>query len=136
VIVLDASIAVKWFLPESDSEAARALYSERLSAPAIWISEVANVLWHHVRTARLSDTRARQLLQKFRRAPITSVDLGVHIEQALVLANEISHPVYDCLYLALAIEEDTVLLTADLRFARAVRAHGKWAQHVRVLGEH
>ncbi len=135
MIVIDASVAVKWFVPETDSTAARALYTEELWAPAIWLSEVANALWHHVRVGELSAAQAKMLLPRFRRAPITPVALDVHIERAFSLANEIPHAIYDCLYLALAIEEGTHLITADARFVRAVRRHRKWTKHVRLLGE-
>ncbi|HEY1961402.1 MAG TPA: type II toxin-antitoxin system VapC family toxin [Rhizomicrobium sp.] len=136
MIVVDASIAVKWFIPESDSEAARALYREQLLAPAIWLSEVANVLWHHMQAGKLTETKAKRLLWSFRRAPITSIAADDHLEQALSLANEVQHAIYDCLYLALAVEEGTYLITADARFVRAVRRHRKWTRYIRLLGEH
>jgi predicted nucleic acid-binding protein len=135
VIVIDASIAVKWFIPESDSDAARALYREQLLAPAIWLSEVANVLWHHVQLGKLPVAKAKQLLLSVRAAPISSIAIDDHVERAFSLANEIPHAIYDCLYLALAVEEGTYLITADTRFVRAVRKHRKWTKYVRLLGE-
>jgi predicted nucleic acid-binding protein len=135
LIVVDASVAVKWFIPESDSDAARALYREQLFAPVIWLSEVANVLWHHVQAGKLIEAKAKRLLSSLRRAPITSTAMDDHLERAFSLANEIPHAVYDCLYLALALEEDTYLITADARFVRAVRRHRKWTKYVRLLGE-
>jgi predicted nucleic acid-binding protein len=135
VIVVDASVAIKWLLPEVDSAAARALYGEEMSAPAIWLSEVANALWHHVRVGELSEEHAHALLLRFRKAPVISTPIERELERAFALANALPHPVYDCLYLALAIQEGASLVTADLRFARAVRRNGRWSHHVRVLGE-
>lgn len=135
MIVIDASVAVKWFIPEPDSDAARMLYRENLIAPAIWLPEVANVLWHHVQTGKLEEAKAKQLLSRYRVAPVTSIAADGHIDHAFSLASQVSHAVYDCLYLALAIAESTYLMTADVRFARAVRQHGKWAKFVRLLGE-
>ena len=52
---------------------------------------------------------------------------------ALALAADLRHPVYDCLYLALALRERTCVVTADKSFHRAALAaeHG---EHVRLLG--
>lgn len=135
MIVIDASVAVKWFIPEPDSDAARMLYRENLIAPAIWLSEVANVLWHHVQTGKLEEAKAELLLSRYRVAPIASTAADRHIDHAFSLANQVSHAVYDCLYLALAIDESTHLVTADVRFVRAVRQHRKWAEFVRLLDE-
>jgi predicted nucleic acid-binding protein len=135
LIVIDASVAVKWFLPEIDSAAARALYGEEMSAPAIWLSEVANALWHHVRVGELEEEQAHTLLVRFSKSPMISTPIEREIEKAFALANALPHPVYDCLYLALAIHENTILITADSRFARAVRRHGQWTRYVRVLSE-
>lgn len=106
-----------------------------MSAPAVWLSEVANALWHHVRVRELSEEHAHALLLRFRNSPVKSMPIERELERAFALANVLPHPVYDCLYLALAIEEGTMLVTADLRFARAVRRNGRWAHHLRVLGE-
>lgn len=57
-------------------------------------------------------------------------------EAAAVLATaELEHPVYDCVYLALALERDTELVTADGRFTHALRAHGRYQETVRLLTE-
>jgi hypothetical protein len=45
------------------------------------------------------------------------------------------HPVYDCLYLALALRETTQVITADTRFAAAARRSPSHGAHVRTLGE-
>jgi predicted nucleic acid-binding protein len=129
------SVAVKWFLPELDSAVARALHGQEMAAPVIWLTEVANAFWHHVRVGELSRERASALLLKLRKVPITSAAIEGLLEQAFALANALPHPVYDCLYLALAIQENTVMVTADGRFARAVRKHGLWNRYVRLLGE-
>ena len=51
---------------------------------------------------------------------------------ALNLARELRHPAYDCFYLALAIERDLDLVTADARFVRAVSGTA-YAARVRPL---
>jgi len=44
---------------------------------------------------------------------------GSMAENALRIAVQLDHPVYDCVYLALAVETGLQLLTADQRLFRA-----------------
>ena len=50
------------------------------------------------------------------------------------MAHELDHPIYDCLYLALARRIDGQLLTSDQRFARKV-SDSKYARDALLLGE-
>jgi predicted nucleic acid-binding protein len=53
------------------------------------------------------------------------------------LAIDLGHPAYDCFYLALAIQEQYPVVTADRRFHDAVRRHPYLADrvvHVETLG--
>jgi predicted nucleic acid-binding protein len=52
---------------------------------------------------------------------------------ALAIAHDLAHPIYDCCYLALAIEEDAIVVTADRRFRSAVAAHPSLADRVVLL---
>jgi predicted nucleic acid-binding protein len=135
MIVIDASVIVKWFVREPDSSAALALSGETLAAPSIWITEVANVLWDYTRRGELSLQEAAIRVSRLKLATITSVAPEIDIDQAFALASEVSHAIYDCLYLAVAVRENAVMITADARFARAVRRHGRWASHLQLLGE-
>ena len=59
-LVVDASIAVKWVLPEPDSERARALILRGdLTAPDLLRLEVANALWKQARRGAITPERAR-----------------------------------------------------------------------------
>ena len=53
-IVVDASIALKWVIPEPDSDAANALRAAELIAPALWLAEAANALWRHARLGKIT----------------------------------------------------------------------------------
>lgn len=46
------------------------------------------------------------------------------------LAVDLDHPVYDCFYLALAIQEQYPVVTADKRFHDAVKAHPYLADRI------
>jgi predicted nucleic acid-binding protein len=113
--VVDASVAVKWILPESGSSAAAALreLNDDLSAPSLIAVEVGNALWKAVRRGSVTRSEA---LEGFEAALISLQSL-IPIEElrvrALALAIELRHPIYDCFYLALAQRENALLVTAD-----------------------
>jgi predicted nucleic acid-binding protein len=131
-IVIDASVAVKWVLSESDSEAAVGLLSEHMIAPVLWLTEAANVLWRRARAGEITPEQADARLSELQNAPVASVPIEPHLGRALALAMEIGLPVYDCLYLALALRHDTHIVSADRRFTAAAGATGL-ADRVRLL---
>ncbi len=118
-IVIDASVAVKWVLDEPGSEAAVALHDQELIAPALWLAEAANALWRHARIGDISNDEATALFAELMKAPVASLPIDPYLEPALKLAIEIGHPVYDCIYLALALQHQTHVVTADRRFEAA-----------------
>jgi len=132
-VVIDASVALKWVLDEPGSEAAAALRREELIAPGLWLAEAANALWRYVRLGQLTSEEAIVFLSELISAPIASLPMERHIERALGLGTEIGHPIYDCIYLALALHYDTHVLTADRRFAALANLPGL-SGRVRLLG--
>lgn len=67
-------------------------------------------------------------------APITLTPCSGLLEAALTLSTQLRHPVYDCLYLALALRRNLPVITADRRFALAVGRHKDLAPNIRLLG--
>lgn len=122
-IVIDASVAVKWLVAEELSEFATRLLGQELAAPALIEAEVTNVLWSKVRRGELSDSEAEACVATFQRAPVRILQMQQLLVPAFRLAVTLAHPVYDCLYLALAWQLNAVLVTADRRFAMAARNH-------------
>jgi predicted nucleic acid-binding protein len=118
-IVVDASVPLKWVLDEPESEAAVALRDQELIAPALWLAEAANALWRHARIGEISVDEAVAHFSELMNAPVASLPMEPYLEQALKLATEIGHPVNDCIYLALALQQKTHVVTADQRFAAA-----------------
>jgi predicted nucleic acid-binding protein len=131
-IVVDASVAVKWVLSETGSEAADALLDQDLMAPVLWLAETANVLWPKARIGEITAEQASARLSELLTAPVASLPIEPHLEPALKLALEIGHPVYDCIYLALALHHRTHVVTADRRFASAASTPAR-AGSVRLL---
>jgi predicted nucleic acid-binding protein len=134
-VVIDASVTLKWVIDEPRTEAALALSDEQLLAPELWLAEAANALWRHVRLGELTAVQALARMEELRNAPVATVPIEPLVSEALRLATELLHPVYDCLYLALAIRYDTYVVTDDRRFGAAVASRPELGRSVRLLGE-
>ena len=139
MIVVDASLGVKWFLDEPYSAEAAALLAsgEDMAAPAFFHIEVASTL---VREANIDKTMAgpmRQALDGLE-GLIASATVRLlatdpeSLSAAAAIAMRLGHPLKDCIYLALAMELSCDLVTCDARFA--AKAKGVWSR-MRVLGE-
>ena len=120
-VVVDASVAVKWFVPEElSSEACTFLTSEyALLAPDLLWAELGNALWKKHRRRELGQRTARRLLRDFSRVPIEFHATERWTEVALELAIRHGITVYDGLYLALAAGSGCRLVTADRRLHEA-----------------
>jgi predicted nucleic acid-binding protein len=121
-LIVDASVAAKWALKEEHSASASALRTEEgLIAPSLIAAELGSVFWKAFRRGTFSRTDALTALQlslrPFQELVATE---GLHI-QALSLAIDLKHPVYDCFYLALAERENAPLVTADEAMIAAAR---------------
>ena len=123
-VVVDASVALKWVFDEPESEAAVALRDEDLIAPVLWLVEAANALWRRIRIGEVTVQEAVERFSELANAPVASLAMEPYLDRALEIATDIGHPVYDCVYLALALHHDTHVVTADRRFASAARLAG------------
>jgi predicted nucleic acid-binding protein len=127
-VVVDSSVAIKWFLPEPhDTVAKRLLDGYRqgwltLLAPDLIDAEVGNILWKRHQFHGLDEVDARQILAEFRSLQIVITPNGALLEEAFRLAVLHRRTVYDSLYLALSEREHCPFVTADERFANAVSA--------------
>lgn len=122
--VVDASVAVKWYVPESGSSRAVALLDAhiRLLAPDLLVSEFGNTVWKKARRGELSTAEGTAIVRAFQTAtPVTlrpSLDL---LLPAWEIALRLRRTVCDAIYLALAVAEDCPFITADDALARALR---------------
>jgi predicted nucleic acid-binding protein len=132
-MVVDASVAVKWVVPEAGSDAAIALLGRQLSAPSLWLAEAANALRKKCRRGELSEDEARLRAQDLSDAPIEPIELPILLPSAMRMASELGHSIYDCFYLAAALLHDTSLVTDDRRFAAKVAVHPYLAARVELL---
>lgn len=139
MIVVDASVAVKWFVEELGSGLARQLLDNEkgsLHIPDIFVVEVAATLVRIANQNKASNAMSRNSLFHL----IDLIDSGALVldrtppSQTIDAANlaiDLGHPLKDCIYLALAMEMDCELVTCDAKFA--AKAKGIW-ERVRVLG--
>ena len=116
-LVVDASVVVKWFLPEPDSHLAeRALMSgEALLAPELVLAEVGNAVWRRTLTGEVEMEDAGRIVDRAASAFTALVPLAEIGRAAMQAAVTLKHPIYDCFYLALAAREGAALVTADRR---------------------
>ena len=118
-LVIDASIAIKWVIEEEGTPQALTLRREaKLLAPELLVAECANTLWKKARRNELSREEALLAARLLQTAAIELVPTRSLLAAATRIAIELDHPAYDCLYLALAIENDCRFVTADERFLR------------------
>lgn len=125
-LVVDASVAIKFLVREPGNNEARRLLTivDPLIAPDWILVEAASSFWKKIKGAELLEIHAyRHLadLPEFFEALYSSAEL---IDAAFELSLRLRHSVYDCLYLALSLREDCLLVTADDEFARAIDRAG------------
>ena len=117
--VIDASIALKWVVQEDGTNQALVLRQHaRLIAPDLLVPECANILWKKVQRKELTRDEALLAARLLQGAEIELLPTRSLLEQAARIAIELDHPAYDCLYLALAMENGCRFVTADERFIR------------------
>ncbi len=123
MILVDANVAVKWFLPEPLSEAAEALLRTKdiLVAPDLIRIEVASAVTRRFRRGELTAAEAKEIVQLWTEVLKKGV---VHIYPSLDdlaeagrLSVDMRHAIQDCLYLAMAVRLGARFVTADRLFA-------------------
>lgn len=136
VFIVDASVAVKWFLPEQDAELAVKMLGagHRLLAPDLLWIEVASVFWKVARRGALSPDEAQRMVADIAVFPIEIFESAGLLPEALRIATASDRTVYDSLYVALAARENAVMVTADDRLVNAL-AGTAWEDSVRRLAD-
>src|SRR5688500_3887506 len=101
--VVDASVAVKWVVAESETADALAfLQRERpkgLVAPDLLVAEVSNVIWKKARRGEIDWLQAIEAARRIGLTMTRFLPSRLLNRRATEIAIEIDHPVYDCLYL-------------------------------------
>jgi predicted nucleic acid-binding protein len=125
--VLDASVAVKWVLPEADSPKALALLDDfrnkfhELIAPAIFAAEIAHALTRAERKNILLVGEAAIRLSRILAYPPDFEPYLPLLPRAVELSSQTRIGVYDCLYVALAEQEQCELVTGDQKLLNSLK---------------
>jgi len=131
--VLDASVVMKWFIPEVHWEKAALLksYSESsLHAPEFFSIGMYEYSEQEGSPQRVANERS----QYDSRASLT---VPVHVypwQDLLIEAGQVAHEtyrsVYDCLYLVLAKHLNGKMITADKKLYLAMKGSAEWGSHL------
>ena len=125
-LIVDASVAIKWFVPEPLSAEARRILDDyqagtlTLIAPDLINAEVGNIVWKKQPFQGLDADDASTVIDEFRKLVIVLTPTGDLLADAYGLAVTHRRSVYDSLYLALSIREGSQFVTADERLVNAV----------------
>jgi predicted nucleic acid-binding protein len=130
-LVLDASVAVKWAIPfagEPLSAEALALLKRHSGGefdfivPDIFWVEVASALCEGVQRKRWTRDDAEQAVAAMQAPDFVTVATYALLREGLNIAFTYDQTLYDCLYVALARDSRSYLITADERLANALAA--------------
>lgn len=137
LFVVDASVVIKWYIPEEDRAAAHALRAPgvRLAAPDLLFVETANILWKLVRRDEIPPSEAIEIIEKITASPFDTYSNESLARDALDVAIAIGLTAYDASYVALAARLATHCLTADQKFVRKV-AGTPAAAYVKLLADY
>jgi predicted nucleic acid-binding protein len=127
--VVDASVALKWFLADEPlaTEAFSLVRDETvLIAPDILIAEVCDAAWRLSRLGRIGQAELTEIATIVPRFFAELVGAAALASAATIMARQLDHPVYDCLYVTLAETRQLRLITADGRLLDKLRGT-KWA---------
>jgi predicted nucleic acid-binding protein len=135
VFVVDASVVIKWFVPEVHGDRARRLLAtaHQYLSPDLLFPELGNVIWKKVRRGELTADEGQRLAADISRIAVETVPTRGLMIDAHAVAVTTGLTVYDAMYLALAVRLQTELITADEKLGRMVSAHAMTAPHVRLV---
>jgi predicted nucleic acid-binding protein len=125
-LVLDASVVVKWFVPEADSPEALSIRDAHanqqisLFAPDLLVYELANALRHR---PSLGGEDLKASLESFFEMDLALIaPTAKSASRGAALAKTFDLTVYDASYLGLAQDLDCRLVTSDETFCEKVLA--------------
>lgn len=129
ILVVDASVVVKWFFrePATEEHAEHALHvlqsvragTVEILQPPHWLAEVAAVI------ARLEPDAAHEAIDVLDAMELPIAGEAVVYKRAASLAAALRQHVFDTLYHAVALEHGAELISADRRYCRAAKHLGR-----------
>src|SRR5436309_14562388 len=127
-LVVDSSVAIKWFINEPHSAEARRILNDYHAgalgflAPDLIYAEVGNIVWKKHRFHGMVAADGRLILDTFCTYAFTLTSTAALVGDAYDLAVAHQRTVYDAMYLALSVRESCRMVTADQRLVNALGA--------------
>jgi predicted nucleic acid-binding protein len=128
--VLDASVIIKWFIPEMYWERAVLLQNypdSSLHAPDFAQLECTSILSKKVHHKEVPLNEANQIQELLLQMPVQMYPWQDLLLEAGQLAHETYQSVYDCLYLVLAKQLKGKMVTADKKLYLALKDSERWS---------
>jgi predicted nucleic acid-binding protein len=128
--IVDASVALAWFLKDEDDrsyalEVLSSLHANEMVVPSLWVFEFANGLLSAHRRNRLSKEGMFRAFEEIKSAPIVIEEAqSADAAQITELALSQQLTVYDAAYLELALRRRLPIATKDAALVRAMAALG------------
>jgi predicted nucleic acid-binding protein len=124
LFVVDASVGIKWFVPEVLSPEALGFRKSGhdFHVPAFFDVEITNIVWKKLQRGELNRQEANDIVTQLATLPVMRHPESPLLAPALDVADKTQRTVYDCLYLALAQQLGGVMMTADQRLTNALAA--------------
>ncbi|WP_340106467.1 type II toxin-antitoxin system VapC family toxin [Rhodohalobacter sp. 8-1] len=121
--VIDACVAIKWFLPENNYQKAVDILSSynRLYAPDLFQFEMDSIITKKVRQHLIEPDDAYNIYEEIRNIPIQIIPYSLIGKLAFDLSVALPITQYEACYLAVAIEYGEKVISADMRFVRGMR---------------
>jgi predicted nucleic acid-binding protein len=140
-LVIDASVLIKFFIPEILSEKAKNLHSQvakgdlSLVAPDLIFPEVGNILWKMHRRKELTRSEVTLIVDAIVSMPMEIEASKQLLPSAVDLGLVCGITVYDAIYVSLAMIREMVLMTADRRLAD-IMGRTDFKRYVAWLGDY
>lgn len=133
IVVVDASVAAMWYLPQAHSEHAMALLASDhdLVAPELLRLEVGSVLLRAVRRRAMTRAEAREAVGAMLPEGVRLVPVADGSVRALDVAAEFGGSIYDAVYVALARDLGAPISTSDAQLVSTARKAGVPAALIR-----
>ncbi|MCC5913654.1 MAG: type II toxin-antitoxin system VapC family toxin [Balneolaceae bacterium] len=121
--VIDACVAIKWFLPEEGFEEAGSILNShnRMIVPDLFFIEFDAIVTKKVRQQLVEPEDSSLIIQEIRKLPLEVISYSKIHKLAFDLSSALPITQYDACYLSVAIEFNQKVITADKRFFKGMR---------------
>ncbi|MGB3201585.1 MAG: type II toxin-antitoxin system VapC family toxin [Nodosilinea sp.] len=125
-IVVNSSVAIKWFVPQVHSDKARQILSTyqegqlELLAPDLIYAEIGNIVWKLNRFQELAEQDAEDILETFQLISFSITPSSLLLHDAYHFAKNHQRTVYDSLYMTLSLWQQCLFVTSDSKLFNAI----------------